>query len=260
MPVQASMRLEADDAMRIAGDGEQNGSGDEPRVRGPEASPGGRASGHAASATSPESMDGTGEGDVPEDVSPLMDRLAPSIQALVESDRLSAENKRALAQALTQFEARLRRSSPPAASVESVDAKQRYEKLETAINEFHASLKQIFRIGDESASGVTSDANPGDAPSASATERLQPGDASRSASEGGKPTKESLNERQRLLFRIRAAYTQVASGERSTEQRSAIQPSSGAKERNEGSYARFVSMYTALYPTPDRVSLLNEEG
>lgn len=246
--------------MRVAGDGEKGGSDDESRVRGSETVPGGRASGRAAPAASPESMDGTGEGNVPEDVSPLMDRLAPPIRALVESDRLSAENKRALAQALTQFEAQLRRSSPPEADVGPVDAKQRYEKLEAAINEFHVSLKQIFRIGDDSASGLIPGANPDDAPSAAAPERLRPVDASRPASDGTQQAREPLNERERLLLRIRAAYSQVASGERSTEQRSAVQSPPEAKERNERAYARFVSMYTALYPTPDRMPLLNEEG
>ncbi len=237
------------------------GAEDVALVQAPEASPAIRTPGREDPVSAPEPTERDRDRDVPEDVEPLMERLAPSIRALVESDQLNEENKRALVQALTQFESAVRRSSEdPKEVIEAVDAKKRHERLEAAIDEFHASLKQIFRIGDDKASERVPDASRDAFTSASAAEASGLADVFPPAAEENQQPGEVLSDRERLLLRIQAAYDPPASGAQDAEQRSAPQPSSDAKGLDGTAYARFVSMYTALYPTPDRVPSLNEEG
>lgn len=260
-PVQDPSRSTASSAVLPTGGEAAKGAEDVALVQAPEASPAIRTPGREDPVSAPESTGRDRDQDVPEDVEPFMERLAPSIRTLVESDQLNEENKRALVQALTQFEAEVRRSGEdPEEGIEAVDAQKRYEKLEAAIDKFHASLKRIFRIGDEAASGGAPDAGRDAFTSTPAAEASGLADAFPPAAEENRQPDEVLSDRERLLLRIQAAYDQPASGAQDAAQRSAPQPSPDVKGLDGTAYARFVSMYTALYPTPDRVPSLNEEG
>lgn len=193
---------------------------------------------------------------VPEDMKPLMDRLAAPIRALIESDQLNEEAKRALAQALTQFDPS---SEVPSVRTGPVDAQQRYEELEAAIDDFHESLKRIFRIGGDAVSNPP-DALARDGADPTTRTEQQPTETVPRASDRASSS-DALSARERLLLRIQAAYEPPFSGEQDSDQQSDIRSFSDITASDKKMYARSASMYTALYPTAmDGASSLNAEG
>lgn len=199
---------------------------------------------------------------VPEDVKRLMDQLAPLFRTLMGSDRMGEGAKRALAQALTQSESDVDQSSDSSTDAKPIDADERYQKMKAAVDAFHASLKQIFRIEDDSARAERSEGPSGkdekEEHSGLGTEKA--GDMSSADDGKAKRADGTSSEREDLPLQPPSAARRPVDGEEQDSRATGASAPSDAVPPDQP-YARLTAMYAALHASAsDRDSSLNTEG
>jgi len=199
---------------------------------------------------------------IPEDVKRLMDQLAPLFRTLIGSDRMGEDAKRALAQALTQSESDVDRSSDLSTDAEPIDADERYQKMKAAVDAFHASLKKIFRIEDDAARAERSEgpSEKGEKEEGSGLDTEKAGDMSSADDGKAKRTDGTPSEREGLLLQPPSAARRPVDGEEQDRRATGASAPSDAVPPDQA-YARLTAMYSALYSSAsDRDSSLNTEG
>jgi len=177
----------------------------------------------------------------------LMEKVAGPLRTYIEEGPLSDDDKKALVEALTQFDADVGSLS------ETVDVERLNKEMRAAFEQFYASLIRIFGARAEQGDEVLP--RPGN-------EAARPSDDDPSELPSARKAARSRDE-----LRPLPAEALVFDVERSTSEaeRLPAEPSPQAEQRgstmNEA-YQRIASMYTALYGLSgdQPSSLLNEQG
>jgi len=177
----------------------------------------------------------------------LMKKVAGPLRTYIEDGPLSDDDKKALVEALTQFDADVGSLS------ETVDVKRLNKEMRAAFEQFYVSLIRIFGARDEQGSEAAPHlAN--DAASRPDDEQAEPPSAWKAALSGD----------ERRPFPADLSFLDA---ERSTEEADRLSVESPPRAEQGDSavdeaYQRVASMYTALYGLSgdQPISFLNEHG
>ena len=170
----------------------------------------------------------------------LMDKVAGPLRSYLEDGPLSDDDKKALVEALTQFESDVGRLS------ETIDVEQLNEEMQAAFERFYVSLKRIF-----GASGEQEDVAVGEEANRPA-EAMRPDDAL-GATGSPNETASRDDDAQTLMDDSTPSTAIPMVGEEE-----ALGPDTASFDE---AYRRIASMYTALYASSDdHTSSLNEKG
>jgi hypothetical protein len=177
-----------------------------------------------------------------------MEKVAGPLRSYLKDGPLSDDDKKALVEALTQFEADVGRLS------ETVDAGQLNEEMRSTFERFYLSLKRIFGADSEQGAASTGEASAKSAVrlDESQAASIDEGDAKRPRESGSSPSPAGQEQPDADKadafsdpFEVGAETARSANGDSVSE-----------------AYRRIASMYTALYGDADSLSasLLNEKG